>query len=212
MEFHKTIGLVLLGVDLFAFMFNVFTPSNPNHALNMTEQAIIAVVLILAHYAPTRLGQALQTVIVGGVAFVPVTVPDSSQWGVIIGLIALILIFAYDGYRTRRIWKFFATNAALFGLCVAGASLYEPLTVLTVSRSLGQVILIDALCWLIWAVVEHREKTGAFAKDLIEQNRKVLEELKKVAGELELALAELARLKATKGGSDAVSTGKDRRS
>jgi hypothetical protein len=212
MEFHKNIGLVLLGVDLFAFMFNVFTPSNPDHILNMTEQAIIAAVLILAHFAPTKLGQALQIVIVGSVAFIPVSVSDSWQWGVIVGLIALILIFAYDGYRTRRIWKFFATNAALFGLCIAGASLYEPVTTLVVARSLGQVILIDAICWLIWSVVEHREKTGAFAKGLIEQNRNILEELKRVVAELEKALAELAELKATKGGSDAVSTGKDRRS
>lgn len=214
-ELHQKLAVIFGAFAGIELVWNVFTPNNPHHDLNVTEHACLLVLFTLTYFTPKRPAEALQVLALIVVAFIPMGMEDSAFFGAVVAVIALILIYAYGGYQSRPWWKYLTTNVALFWICSVSMSHFATPSWEVYGRTATWVLFVNVFCIILWIIVQHRERMGAFARELIEQNRKLLVEIKllvdKVAT-LTKRVRELEKeIRRLKGGADAVTTGKDRR-
>lgn len=181
---HKRIGLIFSLASAVSLAFNIFTPDNPDHILNVVEQSCLVLVFALSCYAGFPFGGVMQIIALSVAAFLPMQINDSPFFGAVISVFALVLIYAYGGYRTAVWWKLPITFSTLFILCAIASSKFTPPSIEMYARAFMWALFIVVFClvlWLIVADIEHRFHAD-FAARIIKQNRDLLELNKELSG------------------------------
>lgn len=161
-------------------MMNVFTPSNPDHAMNVIEQSCLVLVFALSYFLPQQASGVLQIITLAATAFIPMHLNDSPFFGAVIAVFALILIYAYGGYKTRVWWKLPATFFTLFALCAIARSNFTPPSPEMWIGAFAWTMFICVFCFVLWLVALDMEKQFHLRiKTEVERNRIELESIKK---------------------------------
>lgn len=173
MMLQKRIALTFSLFSAFAFLANVATPSNPDHLLNLVETGSMTASFALSYFLPVAASGGLQVLSLAVGAFIPMGITDSPFFGAILAVFALVLVYAYGGYRTRPFWKLPASFVSLLILCAISTSRFTPPTQETLIRAIGWTLCICVFLFVLWQVMEAvKLRSNA---ELIKQNRDLLD-------------------------------------
>lgn len=152
--------------------------------MNVIEQSCLVLVFSLSYFLPQQASGVLQIITLAATAFIPMHLNDSPFFGAVIAVFALILIYAYGGYKTRVWWKLPTTFFTLFALCAIARSNFTPPSLEMWIGAFAWTMFIGVFCFVLWLVALDMERRfhAEFAASLIEQNRKLLELNKQLAG------------------------------
>ena len=180
---HKRIGLIFALFSAFSLVFNIFTPDNPEHLMNVIEQSCLVLVFTLSYFAPNPFAGVLQILALAATAFIPMHINDSPFFGAVISVFALVLIYAYGGYQSQAWWKLPTTFITLFVLCAIASSNFGPPSVLMYARAFGWTLFISVFCFVLWFIVDDiKLKYYLSMKTRIDQNLNELRDIKKTLG------------------------------
>ncbi len=181
---HKRVGLIFTLFSAFSLVINVFTPNNPDHNMNVIEQSILPMVFALSYFLPAQSSGVLQIIVLIATAFIPMHLNDSPFFGAVIAVIALLLIYAYDGYKTRALWKLPASFFTLFALCAIARSNFTPPSPEMWVGAFGWSMFISVFCLIVWMIADHRERTRALERGILEDNKRLIAENRRLVQEM----------------------------
>lgn len=171
---YQDVASLFTGLALSVFAWNVSTPSNPDHILNLVEMGVVTVVSAWTYFLPRKAAEALQVLMLAVVAFLPFGGIQAEPFiGAFIIVAASALTWAYDGFRTRPWWKLVVIDAALLYFCAAATARFSAPGLEAFGRATMWVVAINAGGYLIWRV--SRERIRLETVDYIVQNRKLLD-------------------------------------
>lgn len=180
---HKRIGLIFIFFSAFSLVANVFTPTNPDHVMNVMEQSCLVLIFSLSYFLPQQSSGVLQIIALVTTAFIPMHLNDSPFFGAVIAVFALILIYAYGGYKTRVWWKLPATFFTLFILCAIARSNFSSPSAEMYISAFAWTMFISVFCFVLWLVVDDiNKKYYSTMKSRIDQNLAELRDIKKSIG------------------------------
>ncbi len=165
-------------------MMNVFTPNNPDHNMNVIEQSILPMIFSLSYFLPSQASGVLQIIVLIATAFIPMHLNDSPFFGAVISVIALLLIYAYDGYKTRVWWKLPTTFFTLFILCSIARSNFTPPSSEMWIGAFAWTMFISVFCLIAWIISDHRERTRELERGILEENKRLISENKSLIREM----------------------------
>ena len=185
MNLHKRVALIFSLFSVISFVLNVFTPTNPDHLLNVIEHGCLLTIFILTYFLPDRPSGVLQIIALSVAAIIPMGLSDSPFFGAVVAVFVLVLIYAYGGYQSHKGWKMTATFLSLFFICAIASSNFMPPSLEMYVRSFGWALFISVFCFVLWLIVEDikRQFFSSFATEIITQNRELLELNKQLARE-----------------------------
>lgn len=176
---HKEYAAVASGFLLLLFFWNVFTPANPQHDINIIVMGSLSLVFAICYFLPQEGSQAIQIIVLGSLAILPMTF-NEPFFGMVIGVFTMILLYAYNGYRSRPIWKMFVSFGATYWLSVITISYFGPPTIESMARALVWNILTWLFLLFIWRVhskiLEHviNSRLSELNEKLEKQNKRQL--------------------------------------
>lgn len=176
---HKEYALAAASCSFFWFLWNVFTPSNPDHDLNLITLGALALVFGTCYFMPQDSSQAIQIISLGTTSILPLTL-NEPFFGMVIGVFTLILLYAYNGYKTRPIWKLFISFAGTYVLTVIAISHFSTPSPESMARAFIWNTLTWAFLLFIWRVhskiLEHvmSGRLAELSSRLEKQNQKQL--------------------------------------
>ncbi len=177
MELHKSISVVFASFAGLMLVWNVFMPNNPHHDLNIIEMSCLLVVFTFTYFSHSQLAKATHILTLGVVAFIPMGIAESPFFGAVIAVFALVLLYAYGGYRTHAFWKIPVTFVVLVVLCSLATSYFSPPGPIVIARAFIWTVFIFVFLGVLYLILEDikRKFYSEFASELIEQNRQLLE-------------------------------------
>lgn len=181
---HKRVAVMFAIFSGLSLVFNVFTPDNPDHLLNVIEHSCLVIVFVASFFAHKQFAGVLQILALSAAAFIPMQINDSPFFGAVISVFVLVLIYAYGGYRSSPWWKLPTTFLTLLFLCAIASSKFTPPSFEMWARAFGWTSFISLFCFVLWLIVDDIERRfhADFAQDLIRQNRELLEINKQLVG------------------------------
>lgn len=179
---HQRIGILSASFAAFSLMWNVFTPSNPDHVLNVIEHSALWVVFTASIFMPIKAAQALQILSLIVIAYIPMGISDSPFWGAVVATLTLVLAYAYGGFKTQAAWKLPAITVGMFTLCAIASSNFTPPSIEMYGRAAVWTLAIAFFVGILWLIVIEirRQFFEEFAAKLILQNRELLDINKKL--------------------------------
>lgn len=168
MTVHKRVGLVFAVFCLVLLAWNIATPSNEDHILNIIEHSILSLLFIISAIIDNKISRYIQIVALfvgsGITAMAGDLQPASS-----VSTVAVVLAYVYWKFQTFNIYFLMSVSISqfVFSLTASIISGYTPLI------SIGHSIIwssVPFLCvWLGWTIM------CQFSDDVIKQNRDLLE-------------------------------------
>lgn len=173
MELHRRIGLTFATFCGVMLAWAILTPENPDHLANIIIHGVLTPVFAFSVTFRAKVGGWVQVAALFFGASITALGGDF-QPASAVGSVAVLLIYAYGGFRSIRISVIIPTASAQFALTFIAALLGE----YDVTKALGHAICWTSLSilgvWVVWIIFQQ------YAKDIIEQNHDVLEASKEI--------------------------------
>lgn len=172
MNIHRHIGEIFGWFCAILIVWHVFTPDNPDHVVNLVMHSLLA----STFFASSRMNMVVcryvqPFALLSGMAVTAFygNFPVSA----LIAFLAVLIYYAYGGFRPLSRAKIFFTFSLLFSLYF-GAMIVSGYDI---SNAYGTSILwssgVFGTFWVLWLIMQY------FASDLVQQNRDLLELAKK---------------------------------
>jgi hypothetical protein len=168
MTVHKRVGLVFAVFCLVLLAWNIATPSNEDHVLNIIEHSILSLLFIISVIIDNKVSRYIQiaALFVGsGITAISGDLQPASA----VSTVAVIMAYVYWKFQTFNVYFLISVSVAqfIFSLTASIISGYTPLI------STGHSVIWSAVpfvcVWLGWTIMRQ------FSEDVIKQNRDLLE-------------------------------------
>lgn len=184
MDLSKRIGVTFLIFTSFTLAMNLMFRDNPDFWLNVTMESVLVVMFAISIIAKHPYSGGIQIAcLVVASAFSPPT-PGGPFFSSAISIFALILIYAYGGYREMKWPKIAISFAFLYSIMVLNLSRTEPFNEQIFIRGFVWSMFLVVFCFVLWLVVEeidtrfHRVKESELLRinrELIKLNHELLD-------------------------------------
>jgi hypothetical protein len=180
MRLHELLAYICAGFSAVVFAFNVFTPGNPDHLLNLAETLVLTFLYTSTLFMPVKWAKFTHVVLFGSAAGIAVFTDTGFFPSAVMTVSTFILIYAYGGFRTMAAWKLPLSVVLCYGVCLVGVFHYDPPSVSSYSRAAIWTMFISMFVMFLWLVLREirRQFFSEFAHELIQQNHDLLEELR----------------------------------
>lgn len=187
MDLRQRMALTFSLFSATALVFNTLTPQNPAFTLNVIEEAVLTAVFMFTWFLPVKTAQVIQIIALLFIAFFPLGFIDSPFFGAVICVFALVLVYAYGGYRAFPIPKIIGTFFGLLAMCLFTLSSVEGVSFAVGVRAFMWTLFISVFLFVLWLIVDdiNRHFYTEKQKDLIDINRELIEINKKLLEECE---------------------------
>lgn len=177
------IGLSFAILAIIALVFNAFFDSSPQSLFNVCEDAAMAILFLSTCFKEGVVFKGIQLVSLLVAAFISFRLSETPLFGSVMIIFAVVLLYAYGGYRTfKGVW-IFATMFTVFALSFLSIANFIPLSAETFTKAIAWSAFIAIFCFVLWLVVEDIERTFHLKmKQEIILNRAELESIKKEVG------------------------------
>lgn len=176
MKLHQKIGA---GFALFcALMFGwaIITPSNPDHVLCLLIHGILTPMFLFSITKTVGVGGAIQ-VLALMIGSILTAIAGDFQPASSVGAMAVILVYAYSGFRSINIYVIIPVSLGQFALTFFAAVVNGFPMILSLGHAIAWTSFSLVAVWVVWIVFQQ------FAKDIVSQNRDLLDLSKKLKGE-----------------------------
>jgi len=174
---QKQVGLAFASLAVVAMGFNLAFDHSIQAPFNAVENFLMAALFLFTVTRSGKLGQGLQVLAVSAGAFISFRLSDTPFFGIAMVNVAIILLYAYGGYKTFQGVKVLLTIAAIFGISFFAIADFIALSPETFFKAVTWTAFVCVFWLFQWLVVKdiHRRFHAEFAADLIAQNRALLE-------------------------------------
>jgi hypothetical protein len=148
------IGRLFATLGAIAFAFDVFLDSSPQAVFNAIETASMALVFLASSIFITAFFRWVQISILGMASFASSYFSETPFFGAAIAIFALVLIYAYGGYHSYRLYKIPPTIAAIFLLSLLSIAKLGFPTAEMMGKTVGWTAFIVVFCGGLWFVLE----------------------------------------------------------
>lgn len=168
MSFSRRVSLVLGIFSLLLLVWNIVTPSNEDHVVNVAEHFILTLVFGITFVLPIKVSNVIQVVMIFIAAWIAAFTGDLQPSGAI-GTAAVVLAYTYSKFQPLSAWILgtVSTTQFLGALWATQQAGYTPLV------GIGHAVLWAVLplvgVWLLWQALYE------FAEKMLKQNRELLE-------------------------------------
>jgi len=184
MDLSKRIGVTFLLFTSFALAVNLMQPDNPDHVLNVVMETILVVLFSISIIAKAPYSGGIQIAcLVVSSALAPAS-PGGPFFALAIAIFAMVLIYAYGGYKTVRGPKAFASFVAVFVIMTFNLSHVMDFGPDLFVRGFVWTVFLAVFCSVLWQIVEeidnrfHRIKENELLRinrELIKLNHDILD-------------------------------------
>lgn len=181
MKLDRQVSLALSAFSFVLIVWNLATPFNPDHNLNLYENALWSVLFMLSFWAKSdRVCHWLQLIPIALSAFIAASTDGGLFFSGIITVFWFVLLYTYGGFKTNAIWKLPLSVGAIFSLCAIASAKFTLPGLEALGRAAMWTLLVIGHLFFLWRVVRELERQfhEGFAASLIKNNRQLLEELK----------------------------------
>lgn len=180
MRLHELLAYICAGFSGIVFAFNVFTPANPDHLLNVAETLALTFLYTGTLFMPVRWTKSIHVILFGAAAGIAVFTDTGFFPSAVMTVATFILIYAYGGFRTMAAWKLPLAAILCYCVCLVGVLHYDPPSIASYSRAAIWTLFISMFVMFLWLVLREirRQFFAEFAHELVEQNHDLLEEIR----------------------------------
>lgn len=180
MKLSQILGRICAVFSAIVFAFNVFTPSNPDHWLNLAETLTLTFLFTMLLFAPEIVAKTAHVLLFGAIAGIAVFTDTGFFPSAVMTVSTFVLLYAYGGFRTMAAWKLPLAAVICYFVCLVGVLHYGPPSVETYSRAAVWTLFIAIFVTFLWLVVREirRQFYQDFAHELVQQNHDLLEEVR----------------------------------
>ena len=180
MKLYQRFGITFSLFSFVTLVWNIATPSNPDHLGNLILCGSLTVILYISLLIPEKQSKIVQTASFILAAFTPIHFTGEMFFGAVCIVIGLALMYAYGGYRTHAAWKMPATFAVVFLLLSLSTS---AISAESIMRSFVWTAYIVIACFALWLMVDDIERQFHDSiRSSLDSNRKEIDLLKKDIG------------------------------
>lgn len=176
MFFVKRLGALLTGFSGVLLVWNLLTPENEDHRLNVILHGTLGVLFLVSVFTPFTVGAGLQVGAVFIGAFAVALAGDMQPAGAL-GALGVLLIYTYSKFQRLPLWVLIVVPLVQFanGFLAAYQCWYTPL--LAFGHALCWATVPFVAVWVVW------EMLNQYSEELVKQNRELLEINKELLGE-----------------------------
>jgi len=182
MTLHQVIGRICAVFSVVVFTYNVFTPHNPDHWLNLAETLVLSILFITALYFSPKVAKTLHVLLFMAMSTIAVFTDTGFAFSAFMAVSTFILIYAYGGFKTMAAWKLPIAAVVCYSVCTVGVLHYSELTVAAFSQAAIWALFIALFITFLWLVEREirRRFYADFASELIQQNHDLLQEIRQL--------------------------------
>lgn len=180
MRLEQRMAWIFTAFSCFVLFYNLSTPDNPDHVMNLIEQTISLGAFGSTIFLSAKIAQVIHILVLVGITFVTVFTDTGFFPSAFIMVLIFVLTYAYGGFRTFAAWKLPMGAILAFVLCLAGSSHFQAPAPEVWSRAAMWTIFVAVFLWLLWHVLQEirRQFFADFANELIQQNHDLLLQLR----------------------------------
>ncbi len=178
MDLHRLIGSLIGAFSVFLLAWNLSTPVNPDHWVNVTEDLVILFAALLSVVQKPAFGAILQVGALFVGAWLTASTGDLPPAGVV-GTVAIFLTYVYGGFQGLDEVKVIIVGALQLGGTFFGAMRFghDPLLSLghAVVWTAGSIVVVS-IGWL--AMRKYAEKVLRVSREVHGINKTLMSERK----------------------------------
>jgi len=178
MDLHRQVGAFFGIFTMIMLVWNLLTPDNHDHWLNVTEHSILSMLFLFSTSVKPSFGTILQIGALFLGAFMTATTGDIQPAGVV-GMTAAILTYIYSRFQSFGLVTVSLVAGLQFSVAITGAVAagYDPLV------SFGHAIVWTAISlvgvWISWvALQQFSARILKTTKEVHEINKTLMSERK----------------------------------
>lgn len=169
MDLHRRIGLGFASFCGLLLAWTIITPENPDHLVNLVIHATLAPAFAFSTMAGVKVGGWVQVAALFFGASLTAMAGDF-QPASAVGSVAVLLIYAYGGFKSIRPSVIIPVSIAQFGLTLWAAWVGEYNLTIALGHALAWTSFSLLGVWVIWMIFQ------AYAKEILELERKITEQ------------------------------------
>lgn len=153
MELHRRTGAVFGAFCLLMLAWNIATPANEDHWINVIEHSVLSVIFLVSTMTSFRVSGFLQVLAFFLASWIA-TYTGDMQPSAVLGTTAVLLTFIYSRFHTLGPWlTSVVTTAQFFGVfSAASIAGYSPLISLGHACVWTMFSLVGV--WLLWVAMQ----------------------------------------------------------
>lgn len=173
MELHRRIGLGFATFCGLLLAWTIVTPENPDHLLCLAIHGVLTPLFAFSTMANVKVGGSIQVV---GLFFgaTLTAMAGDFQPASAVGSVAVLLIYAYGGFKSIRARVIVPVSVVQFGLTLWAALSVEFSVKVAVGHAVAWTSFSLVGVWAVWLIFQQ------YAVDIVKQNREVLELSKEI--------------------------------
>lgn len=184
MTLSRRVSIIGICLASCVLVWNLITPGNPDHALNLIVATILTVWMVACLFLPERISQVSHSLTLGGSAFVYVGIDGGFFSSGTLTIILFVLIHAYGAFRTHALWKLPLSVLAVYILSSVSSAHFTVPGIEAYGRAAMWTLMVIGFLFVLWCALQEfrRQFHEEYASAIIQQNRQLLELNKQLAG------------------------------
>jgi hypothetical protein len=181
---QKSIGIAFASLAVLTMLFNVLFDTSPQAFFNVVENSIMAVVFIASTLRDSKIFKGVQIALIVAGAFISFKLSETPFFGIAMINVAIVLLYAYGGYRTFVAPKIVSTILVIFSLSFLAIADFIAISPETFVKSLVWTSFVCVFWVFQWLVVKDIEKTFYLnMKTRLDLNTVEIQNIKKEVGD-----------------------------
>lgn len=148
--------VTIIGIILSAsvFVWNMTTPNNPDHILNLIVASILTWWMEACLFLPEKFAQVSHSLALGGSAFVYVSTGDGFFFSGTLTIILFVLIHAYGAFRTHALWKLPLSILAVYVLSSISSAHFTLPGIEAYGRAAMWTLMVIGFLTILWLALQ----------------------------------------------------------
>ena len=181
MILSRRVTIIIATLAAAMLLWNLVTPGNPDHILNVVEACVILAGMLACLWAiPPRFVQAVHSITLALAAVIAASTDGGLFFSGAMTVLLFVLIHAYGAFREHALWKLPAAVASIFLLCSVSSAHFTVPGPESLGLAAMWTLFVVGFLFVLWLALQEfrRQFLDEFALDLVAQNRKLLDENK----------------------------------
>lgn len=168
MDFYRRAGVVFAGFCLLMLVWNLATPANEDHWLNVVEHSTLATGFVVSVFVRFPLARWVQVGMLFLGAWMTAFAGDIPP-AATVGTLATILAYAYGKFQPFPQFLMLGIAIMQLGVTFTSSVIHGQPTLVAAGRAIVWALLPLVGVWLFWNIMQQ------FAEKVLKQNRELLE-------------------------------------
>lgn len=173
---QERVGYVFLVFSLLSLIYNLFFPNNPDYCVSVVVESVVSAVFFVSIFLEHIIVKCAQVVCILTGASLAVMLSPEPFFGAVMLIFALVLTYAYGGYKSMSIDRVSLVVIAVYVFMVIASAKVAVPPVETYFKAGGWTAFVCIFCAVLWFVIDDIDKKSHKEHDLalLKANKRVV--------------------------------------